>query len=163
MGALAQIRPPLLLRHSFLALQLVPLLLLGAAFAWRKRREHLAAHPRTVRRAAVQRVIRQGLGELSKHAARGDANGFFAVIFRLLQEQLGERLDLPSAAITEAVLENQLPEYDVPPELIADLHELFQACNQQRYAPGAISHDLQAVAARVKSALRQLQKIQTGP
>ncbi|HPV12474.1 MAG TPA: hypothetical protein PKW83_17630, partial [Verrucomicrobiota bacterium] len=140
-----------------------PLLLLGAAFAWRKRREHLATHPRAVRRAAVQRVIRQGLGELSEHAARGDADGFFAVVFRLLQEQLGERLDLPSAAITEAVLENQLREYDVPPELIADLHELFQACNQQRYAPGATSHDLHAIAARVKSALRQLQKLHTGP
>lgn len=163
MGALAQIRPPLLLRHSFLALQLVPVLLLGAAFAWRKRREHLATHPRAVRRMAVQRVIRQGLGELSDQAARGDADAFFASVFRLLQEQLGERLDLPSAAITEAVLENQLREYDVPPDLIADLHALFQACNQQRYAPGATSHDLHAIAARVKSALRQLQKLHTWP
>ena len=162
-GVLAQIQPPLLRQSWFLALQLVPLAFLGAAFAWRKRREHLADHPRAVRRIAVRRVVRGGLAQLSKHAAAGDTTAFFALVFRLLQEQLGERLDLPSAAITEAVLDDQLRDRGAPPKLLTELHELFQACNQQLYASGSTSHDLPAVAVRVKAALRQLQRLQTGP
>ena len=34
-----------------------------------------------------------------------DSDQFFATLSRLLQEQLGERLDLPASAITEAVIE----------------------------------------------------------
>ena len=39
---------------------------------------------------------------------RTSSDEFFAVLFRLLQEQLGERLDLPASAITEAVIEERL-------------------------------------------------------
>lgn len=159
LGAFAQIRPPLLDQGWFLGLQIVPLLLLGGAFGWRKRREHLEQNPRAARRLTVARVVRQGLVELSKRATDGDADAFFALVFRLLQEQLGERLDLPSAAITEAVLDEQLSQRDVPPELLAELHQLFQASNQQRYAPGTVGHDLPAVAGRVQAALRQLQRL----
>jgi hypothetical protein len=107
----------------------------------------------------VNRQVRHGLAELSRRAPEGDADAFFALAFRLLQEQLGERLDLPSAAITEAVLEDQLPQRGVSPELLADLHDLFQACNRQRYASGATSHDLPAMAVKTAAALRQLQKL----
>jgi len=159
LGVLARIRPPLLDQGWFLTLQMVPVVVLGGAFAWRKRREHLAENPRAVRRIHVNRLVRQGLAELSQCAAAGDHDAFFATAFRLLQEQLGERLDLPSAAITEAAVEDQLPQRGVAPELLAELHSLFQACNQQRYASGATSHDLPAMAARIESALRQLQRL----
>ena len=44
----------------------------------------------------------------------------------LLQEQLGERLDLPASAITEAVIEEHLRPRNVPETPLAQLHELFQ-------------------------------------
>jgi tetratricopeptide (TPR) repeat protein len=56
-------------------------------------------------------------------------------MFRLLQEQLGERLDLPASAITEAVLSERLPRRGATPDLIQRLQNLFQICNQARYAP----------------------------
>jgi hypothetical protein len=159
LGVLAEIQPPLLARGWFLGMQLAPVVVLGGAFAWRKRREHLAHNPRVVRRLLVNRQVRKGLSELSKLAAGGDADAFFALAFRLLQERLGERLDLPSAAITEAVLEDQLPQLEVSRELLADLQDLFQACNHQRYASGTIRHDLPAMAAKVEAALHQLQRL----
>jgi len=39
---------------------------------------------------------------------------FFATLFRLLQEQLGERLELPASSITEAVIEEHLRPRGVP-------------------------------------------------
>jgi len=92
-------------------------------------------------------------------AARQDPDAFFALTFRLLQEQLGERLDLPSASITEAVIDEQLAVQGVSPELIEALHRLFHACNHQRYAPGASSHDLDATLLEVRAALQELQRL----
>ncbi len=43
--------------------------------------------------------------DLKKFAAANQPDEFFATLFRLLQEQLGERLDCPASAITENVVE----------------------------------------------------------
>ena len=108
LGAFTTVRPPLLAQPWFLWLQAFPLLLLGGSLGWRWWREHLALNPRMVRRRQVARTVQQGLQELTRLAARQDPDAFFALTFRLLQEQLGERLDLPSASITEAVIDEQL-------------------------------------------------------
>jgi hypothetical protein len=77
-------------------------------------------------------------------------------LFRLLQEQLGERLDLPASAITEAVIEERLRPARVDEKLVGDLDGLFQACNQARYAPVRSSLELTALIPRLESALREV-------
>jgi len=73
------------------------------ALLWRRQKDNLANNPRLVRRREVERLVRRGLAELPGLAAANNAEAFYASVFRLLQEQLGERLDLPASAITEAV------------------------------------------------------------
>jgi hypothetical protein len=160
-GAVGPIAAPLLHRGWFVGLQAVPALVLAAAVAWRKRREHLARNPQVLRRAATQRFVRQGLDELSRLAAGNDPDAFFALVFHMLQEQIGERLDLPAAAITEASIEDQLRLRGASDDLCRCLHELFGACNQQRYAPGAGRADLPAFVPTVREALAQLQAVPT--
>jgi hypothetical protein len=99
------------------------------------------------------------LAELDKLAREGDATAFFAHAFRLLQEQLGERLDLPAAAITEAVIEERLRPAGVPEAVMKDLHELFQACNQARYARVVERKDLPGVARRIEAVLDQVRQL----
>lgn len=158
LGPFTAIQPPLVAQPWFLWIQVVPLLLLGSAIGWRRWREHLALNPRAVRRRLVTRTVQQGLKELARLATQQDADAFFALTFRLLQEQLGERLDLPSASITEAVLDEQLAVQGVSPGLIDALHRLFHACNHQRYAPGASSQNLEATLVEVRIALQDLQR-----
>jgi hypothetical protein len=107
-GSLAEIRPPLIQRPWFLALQGVPALALFSSVIWRKRKETLANNPRLRRQRQVAQIVRDGLDDLRKFAAENKSDEFFATLFRLLQEQLGERLDLPASAITEAVVEERL-------------------------------------------------------
>jgi hypothetical protein len=117
----------------------------------------LANNPRLRRRRQVAQVIRQGLIELRQHASDNKSEDFFATLFRLLQEQLGERLDLPASAITEAVIEEHLRPRGVPEPALSSLRELFQTCNLARYAPIKTSQELAAIIPRFEATLRQLQ------
>lgn len=158
-GPMAAIRPPLIRQPWFLSLHLLPIAAYAAVTLWRKRQDQLARNPRLRRRIQVQRTIHAGLAELRDLAARNDAQAFYSQVFRLLQEQLGERLDLPASAITEAVLDDRLPAKGASPELISQLHALFQLCNQARYAPVQTNAELLAVAADLENALKGLQQL----
>jgi hypothetical protein len=93
---------------------------------------------------------------LKRLAAANDAERFYALVFRLLQEQLGERLDLPSGAITEAIVEERLAPRGVPQDLQEAVSRLFRACNQARYAHQSTEQELQAWLPTVEATLGQL-------
>ena len=132
LGQLAAVNPPLITNPWFLLLQAIPLAGVIGISVWRKRQDDLTRNPKLRRKFEVQNTVYHGLGELRKLAQANQSDQFYALLFRLLQEQLGERLDLPSSAITEAVLEERLPRRGASPELIARLHALFQIANQAR-------------------------------
>jgi len=158
-GLLGEIRPPLIQQTWFVVLQGAPLLAWLAAVAWRKRNETLANNPRLRRRRLVAQVIASGLADLRRFAAANGSEEFFATVFRLMQEQLGERLDMPASAITEAVLEERLRPRGVAEEMLKSLHELFQVCNQARYAPQRSSEELASLVPRVERALASLRRL----
>ncbi len=149
---------PLLAQQSwFLGVQSLPVLAWLSVLFWRKRNEALANNPRLRRQRQVAVRIREGLKVLRAQAAAGQSEEFFATLFRLLQEQLGERLDLPASAITEAVIDDHLRERGLPEETLTTLHELFQSCNLVRYAPTQSSQELEAHIPQLETTLRSLQ------
>jgi hypothetical protein len=137
----------------------VPVLAWLAAVVWRKRTDHLANNPRLRRQRQVAQWIREGLKELRQFAAANDSDDFFAALFRLLQEQLGERLDLPASSITEAVIEERLVPLGAPEPVLRDLRELFQLCNQARYAPIRGSAELNSVIGQLENTIVKLQDL----
>jgi hypothetical protein len=158
LGHYGAIQPPLLARPWFIALQGLPVLAWLTAFGWRKRIEHLANNPRLRRRHDVSRRIARGLHELKQQAARNDRQAFFATVFRLLQERLGEKLDRPASAITEDVLDDQLGSLRLGPATLKELRETFQTCNQTRFSPDTIDGDLASFVPRVTRLLEELDK-----
>ena len=158
-GPVAALAAPWVARPWFLALQAVPVALWLGLFAARKQREHLANNPRLRRQREVDQLVRQGLAELRQAAAANQGTEFFATLFRLLQEQLGERLNLPASAITEAVLVERLRPGQWPPAAVEDLHELFQACNQARYSPHRTATELAGLADRAAKVLASVRDL----
>lgn len=158
LGALVQTGAPLVMRPAFLALQSVPVIAFLAALVWRKREDNLANNPRLRRKRAVAQLIAGGLEDLNKFAAENKSNEFFAMLFRLLQEQLGERLDCPAISITEADVDSLAP-LGASQETLNSLRELFQACNQARYAPIQTSQELSALASKFKKTVAELQDL----
>ena len=159
LGRVVSSSAPWIERPWFLALQSVPVLaLLGAVF-WRRRTDALANNPRLRRQQQVEHLVRQGLGQLRQLAAQRQSDEFFATVFRLMQEQIGERLDLPASAITEAIIDDKLRGRGLTEGAAESLHQLFQQCNQARYAPVESKHELEAVIPKLESALRELQEV----
>jgi tetratricopeptide (TPR) repeat protein len=161
-GKLRKIGLPLVRQPAFLALQALGPLAWICALIRRKRKEYLANNPRLCRQRQVAEVVRKGLAELGRPAMAEDPEKFHATILRLLREQLGERLNLPAPAITEAVVDD-LPKNELRPETPAVLHELFQACNQYQYAPEHAGQGMSALIPKLKLALQDLRSMPAQP
>src|SRR5208283_883486 len=97
--------------------------------------------------------------DLRQQAAANQSTDFFATLFHLLQERLGEKLDLPASAITEAVLDERLRPLRVPEATLDRLRELFQTSNQARYAPQTSTEELTSLVPKVESALDELKNL----
>jgi hypothetical protein len=158
-GQLAAVAPPMIKDPWFLFLQAIPLAGLISITIWKRRQEQMARNPRLRRKLEVQHTIQQGLVELRHLANSNQSEHFFALLFRLMQEQLGERLNLPASAITEAVLDEHLPLRGANPEVIQRLHALFQLSNQARYAPVTTNTELLKVSSDLENTLRELQNL----
>jgi hypothetical protein len=158
-GVLAPARSPLVAQPVFLATQSLPVLAFLAAFIWRQRADNLANNPRLRRRRAVAQLMTAGLEALKQHAAANQPDEFFAKLFHLLQEQLGERLDCPASAITENVVEEHALLRGAPAATRDALREQFQLCNQARYAPVRGTSELNSVAAQFEQLVRALQEL----
>ena len=158
-GTLTQTTPPLLTRPGFWAAQSLPVLAWFAAFIWRKRTDNLANNPRLRRQRQAAQLVQDGLADLKRLAAENKSEEFFTTLFRLLQEQLGERLDCPASSITEAVIDERLVSLGVPDATLKSLRELFHLNNQARYAPLRTSGELAAVLSQFENVVRELQKV----
>jgi hypothetical protein len=150
---------PLVTRPEFLALQSLPALAFLTTFVWRKRADNLANNPRLRRKIAVEKLVQTGIADLQKFAAQNNSEEFFALLFRLLQEQLGERLDCPATAITENVVEENSILRGASETTRNDLRELFQLCNQARYASVRGTAELNSVASQFEKTARELQEV----
>ena len=159
LGTLVETGPPLVASPRFLAVQSLPVIAFLAAFIWRRRTDSLANNPRLRRQRAVAQLVRDGLNDLKKFAAENKPDEFFATLFRLLQEQLGERLDCPASAITENVIDEHGVLRGAPKATLDGLRELFQLCNQARYAPVRGTSELNSVAAQFEKTIGELQEV----
>jgi len=157
--AMALARPPLIRQPWFIGLQSVPALAWISLALVRRRRELLANNPRLRRQREVARRVQKGLHELHQLAQAQKAMEFFALLFRLLQEQLGERLNLPASSITEAVIDEHLRGRSVPEDTLGRLQQLFQTCNQARYAPYQTTQQLESLIPMIRQVLEELRQI----
>ncbi len=119
-------------------------------------RRHFGADAVTLRRRALASSIRKGLDSLAGTAQAGDSDAFFTQLFRILQESVALRADLPPAAITEGDLESVLKPHGVGDATLQSLHHLFQRCNDARYAPVRTPADLESVRQETARVVREL-------
>jgi hypothetical protein len=96
---------PVATRPWFLALQLVPLLLLAGGSWWARRRDRLHADPAYHRRLAARRRVDAETEAMQRAAAAGDTAAFFAAARRAVQECLARDPDREAGSLTLSELE----------------------------------------------------------
>lgn len=141
-----------------LVLQLLPFGLFAAVVAWSRKQERLANDPKARRAREVEKNFATTLPELRRLASGNQQEQFFAGVFRTLQEVLGERLDVPSSAITEAIVDDKLPKLGANAALISQVDELFAICNQARYAGVSVA-GMEAVIPKLETAVAQIRQL----
>lgn len=158
-GVLASATRPWITERWFLWLQLIPLLGWGSALFYRAQKNARGRNPRALRAKRVRAMIAKGISELRHLAQQNNSDAFFALLFRLLQEQIGERLELPATAITEAVIDSQLKHLLTEPQALESLERLFHTCNQSRYAPVDSTEELTQLADKAEEIFTELQAL----
>lgn len=158
LGTVLTVTAPAVASPWFWGLNLVPLLGWALIVFWKKQAEREARNPRAQRAKAVALSEAAGLAQLGTLASAGSSKEFFDLLAKLLQERLGERLDVPASAITEAVVDERLRV--LSEDLRKELHALFQACNQARYAPVSDVAKLDALVERARMVLGELGEVE---
>lgn len=156
LGTIQPVAAPLVQQPWFWVMQSFPPLFWIGSIVYRRRKESFANNPKLRRQRTVEKLVSKELPKLKVQAEANQSEEFFATVFRLLQEQIGERLDLPASSITEAVVEENLRARGLNSETVALLHELFQTCNQARYAPIRGSQQLASFIPKVEEAIAEL-------
>jgi len=109
--ALGRLRPslePLARDRLFLALQLLPIALVVAGFAWARRRERLAGDVGHQRAIAASRAVRAALARADRAVRDGDPVSFFAAARRALQERVATP-ERAAASLTQDEVEACVP------------------------------------------------------
>ena len=138
MGSVSRGDSRLYRKPGFLLLQLVPLLGLAGALVYQKRKERFATDKAFARRYQAHRKAKKGLERAQQLMDSGDSEEFYSVIFKTVQEYLGDHFNLPVAGITVAVVE-ELESRGVSKEILAKLNDFFQAYDRARFARSQMS------------------------
>lgn len=159
-GVIGTISAPLIVKPGFWAAQTIPAIAYVVLLLRRKRLDELANNPKLRRRLQTEKIIKEEFKKLPQLASEQKTEEFFAVVFRLLQEKIGERLDLPAPSITEDVIEEQLKPAGASAELIEILQRLFFECNQARYGGQKNIRQLNEFIPVVENALKLLSEFE---
>ena len=122
----------------FILAQILPLLAFIGVLVYQKRKDKLANDISYARQKRAPRTARKGLASAKRLAQEGKSGEFCNVIFKTMQEYLGDKFALPSAGITSEVV-NELRALGVKEETLEKLHSFFELCDRVRFAPAEIS------------------------
>lgn len=129
---------PVLWRPWFLAAQLVPPLALLLLWAWRKRREYLAAHPEIARRRRARVAAKRALSA-ARHAARkGDGKGFLDAGVGALREAAAPHDSAKAASLTRDEVLLVLRE---DADAARAARSIFEAADAAHYTNAAVSSE----------------------
>ncbi|MCG3147638.1 MAG: hypothetical protein PCFJNLEI_01078 [Verrucomicrobiae bacterium] len=131
-GPVASVPPPIW------PWNVVPVLALAGAIAWKRRQERLTGDVAYARRSRAARNARQILAGATTPEQ----------VQRVLQEYLGDRLNLPAAGMTASVVE----EHRLP----GKVREIFEVCDAARFA-GARA-DVNGLKQQLEQVIDELEK-----
>ncbi|HXV12837.1 MAG TPA: BatD family protein [Candidatus Krumholzibacteria bacterium] len=143
----------------FIALQALPMLLLGASAVVERRRRRLRSDVGFARASRARREAERKLSE-AEHAFRdGNASEGFGRVHAAVFGYFADKMNAPVAGLTTDALEAYLRETHASDEVATSLKSVIDACDAARYAAGAASADNgRETAARARDALIALER-----
>ncbi len=123
----------------FIAIQFIPLLGIIFTLIFHKRRERIKTDIRYARRLRAPGEARKNLRQARRFLDLKQSDKFFDVVFKTLQEYLGDKFHLPTAGITSNIVEDFRSGKIIDERLLNMLEGCFGNCDRARYAPASIT------------------------
>jgi hypothetical protein len=114
---------------------------------WYARRSHIRNNSNLalVRERKAGGAARRQLRQAEKLKTQGNKDGFYAEVLTALNNYLSHKLNIPVADLSRERIFNSLKHKHVKDETRATLEKTLDTAEYARYAPGAVSGDLDAV------------------
>ncbi len=143
---------------TFLLFQLLPLLLFVSLLFFNRQRERLRTDVKYAMRLEARKGAKRGMKELERVLEKENPIDFYNSLFKILQGYLGNRFCLSSGSITGAVAEEALKPKGIDGEVLKKLGEIFNACDQVRYAASTFGKkEMEETFNRTKEVIRYLE------
>lgn len=113
----------------------LPVLLLGATYAYRQHRTRLAQNPALARRRKAHPLAQKHLRQAEALRAEGRPKAFFEEVERAVLGFIGNRLDLAERGLTRDQLDACLADNAIRPETRHTLRAFLDTCDQVRFSP----------------------------
>ncbi len=146
-------------RSGFWLLQLVPILGVAGAYAYRRHRVRLEGDVAYARRRRSRSEAQRRLGKTKGLMEAGDSAGFYGGVHRSLSQFIADRTNRAAAGLTADHIGAVLEEHGVDAQVIAGVQDVFGQCDQARFAPGQISAEqMQALFAQTEDLIGALER-----
>jgi hypothetical protein len=122
----------------FLWSQCLPLLVFISLLVVRARALRLKSDTGYTRRMLAPKKARKALVGIRKSMSRGAKEDFYDSVFKMLQEYLGDKFQIPSKGITENVADELLKKRKIDPQIADSLKNIFRECDMARFAPARV-------------------------
>ena len=123
----------------FVAIQLIPLLLIIFTLIFHKRSQRLKTDIPYAKRLRAPGKARKNLRRTRGFLKTKQTDKFFEAVFKTLQEYLGDKFQLPTAGITSSIVEDFKERNVIGQEVLGMIGECFGNCDAARYAPASIT------------------------
>ena len=134
-GRLKKKRTYLYKNKGFLLFQAIPLFALLMILVTHKKRERLRTDIGYARRLHAPKKAKRGFHKARTLLISGNAHDFYGMIFKVLQEYLGDKFHLPTGGITASIVDEILKPKGIPEDKLRSLKGIFSECDMVRYAP----------------------------
>ena len=123
---------------GFLLLQLFPLVGFAGVLVYQRRRDRFATDRTYARQYHAPKKAKKGLVQARRRMASDQPQEFCSAVFKIVQEYLGDRFDLPFAGITIAIVDD-LRSRGIPEGILEKLTDLFESYDKIRFAQSHVS------------------------
>ncbi len=123
------------------AANLLPLLLIGAAYALRKRRDRLNIDQAWARKRQADGAARKSLSRAKDAIENGDAKQFTTLLSQAVQDYIRDKGDIPVGGLTRRKLLGELDSRGVHSDLTGRLERLLIECDHGRFAERAVDRE----------------------
>lgn len=111
-----------------------------------------------VKSRKATRMARKRLAEAEKHIKEGNKERFYEEVFRALYGYLSDKLNIPVSHLSKETISVSLAAKGVSTPTSSSVIETLDTCEYARYAPAAVSADLQKIYSDSVHLITQLEE-----